>query len=100
MVRRPPRCNLTDTLFPYTTLFRSQRDALATFGQADAAFQSCFASAADEAERRAAILDLARNLGAGARQLRRDRPALGPFLDAGAVQERLDRKSTRLNSSH
>src|SRR3546814_6817328 len=26
MVRRPPRSTRTDTLFPYTTLFRSQRD--------------------------------------------------------------------------
>src|SRR3546814_6864993 len=25
MVRRPPRSTLTDTLFPYTTLFRSRR---------------------------------------------------------------------------
>src|SRR3546814_17980106 len=24
MIRRPPRSTLTDTLFPYTTLFRSQ----------------------------------------------------------------------------
>src|SRR3546814_10160874 len=27
MIRRPPRSTRTDTLFPYTTLFRSQRDA-------------------------------------------------------------------------
>src|SRR3546814_4724399 len=26
MIRRPPRSTLTDTLFPYTTLFRSARD--------------------------------------------------------------------------
>src|SRR3546814_2620584 len=26
MIRRPPRSTLTDTLFPYTTLFRSCRD--------------------------------------------------------------------------
>src|SRR3546814_6693271 len=26
MIRRPPRSTRTDTLFPYTTLFRSQRD--------------------------------------------------------------------------
>src|SRR3546814_8422667 len=26
MIRRPPRCTLTDTLFPYTTLFRSDDD--------------------------------------------------------------------------
>src|SRR3546814_8327031 len=29
MVRRPPRSTLTDALFPYTTLFRSVRDAVA-----------------------------------------------------------------------
>src|SRR3546814_8957739 len=27
MIRRPPRSTRTDTLFPYTTLFRSKRDA-------------------------------------------------------------------------
>src|SRR3546814_5954307 len=27
MIRRPPRSTRTDTLFPYTTLFRSQLDA-------------------------------------------------------------------------
>src|SRR3546814_15374679 len=27
MIRRPPRSTRTDTLFPYTTLFRSQRQA-------------------------------------------------------------------------
>src|SRR3546814_12343823 len=29
MLRRPPRSTRTDTLFPYTTLFRSQRDRVA-----------------------------------------------------------------------
>src|SRR3546814_15924541 len=29
MIRPPPICTLTDTLFPYTTLFRSLRGALA-----------------------------------------------------------------------
>src|SRR3546814_2077124 len=28
MIRRPPRSTLTDTLFPYTTLFRSGKIAL------------------------------------------------------------------------
>src|SRR3546814_3171043 len=28
MIRRPPRSTRTDTLFPYTTLFRSRRQAL------------------------------------------------------------------------
>src|SRR3546814_7235530 len=28
MIRRPPRSTRTDTLFPYTTLFRSERQAI------------------------------------------------------------------------
>src|SRR3546814_17284374 len=35
MIRRPPRATRTDTLFPYTTLFRSQRGR----GQPDAHLQ-------------------------------------------------------------
>src|SRR3546814_1443841 len=34
MIRRPPRSTRTDTLFPYTTLFRSDRAGLAVFGRA------------------------------------------------------------------
>src|SRR3546814_1772349 len=34
MIRRPPRSTRTDTLFPYTTLFRSARKIfIASFGQ-------------------------------------------------------------------
>src|SRR3546814_12192982 len=32
MIRRPPRSTRTDTLFPYTTLFRSGRTMLRTAG--------------------------------------------------------------------
>src|SRR3546814_3908555 len=43
MIRRPPRSTRTDTLFPYTTLFRSthvlglhdQRDGVGTLGRLD-----------------------------------------------------------------
>src|SRR3546814_11586956 len=31
MIRRPPRSTLTDTLFPYTTLFRSEIGGLSRF---------------------------------------------------------------------
>src|SRR3546814_7699370 len=31
MIRRPPRSTLTDTLFPYTTLFRSVRGPITDF---------------------------------------------------------------------
>src|SRR3546814_5089594 len=37
MIRRPPRSTLTDTLFPYTTLFRSDRQ------------RPCWCRAADDA---------------------------------------------------
>src|SRR3546814_3203258 len=32
MIRRPPRSTRTDTLFPYTTLFRSDREARGAAG--------------------------------------------------------------------
>src|SRR3546814_18317447 len=42
MIRRPPRSTRTDTLFPYTTLFRSYAELLATMRQrhhAEASFK-------------------------------------------------------------
>src|SRR3546814_8730576 len=36
MIRRPPRSTRTDTLFPYTTLFRSRGRRPAEFGRTDA----------------------------------------------------------------
>src|SRR3546814_14603067 len=38
MIRRPPRSTRTDTLFPYTTLFRSQKIWTSTAKQADMIF--------------------------------------------------------------
>src|SRR3546814_11077660 len=35
MIRRPPRSTRTDTLFPYTTLFRSEDERAEAFGRAD-----------------------------------------------------------------
>src|SRR3712207_8265592 len=80
MIRRPPR----STLFPYTTLFRSeveleqpvvahdlQRDALPGRG-----------------ERHAPVRDVV------------DEVELGELLDHARRRRRGDRKSTRLNSSH
>src|SRR3546814_14253657 len=90
MIRRPPRSTRTDTLFPYTTLFRSVIDK--------------------------ACLDPVPTLGLGvARQIIGEgdghhlqfgkRPGLhlaqGLVKHARAEKERrIDRKSTRLNSSH
>src|SRR3546814_1388637 len=36
MIRRPPRSTRTDTLFPYTTLFRSLRGNIAAHAREDA----------------------------------------------------------------
>src|SRR3712207_7883307 len=70
MIRRPPR----STLFPYTTLFRSQLGA------------------AELAGRR--LLDLA------AERLDHRLHAVTDAQHRNAEVEQLDRKSTRLNSSH
>src|SRR2546430_14108456 len=76
MIRRPPR----STLFPYTTLFRSNRDG----------------SSSDARYRRRSVPVGAWSVedlheGDWRRGRRKDRPGYG---DEG------DRKSTRLNSSH
>src|SRR3546814_10448586 len=39
MIRRPPRSTRTDTLFPYTTLFRSVRRPISSRGESGAAGQ-------------------------------------------------------------
>src|SRR3546814_6726522 len=45
MIRRPPRSKRTDTLFPYTTLFRSPRRCGDARKRADARYQSQRAAA-------------------------------------------------------
>src|SRR3712207_9246340 len=95
MIRRPPR----STLFPYTTLFRSDEDA--RVGEQGARDRDALALAAGE--RQAALADAGvvavRQLGDEPRRL----GALGRALDvlAACVGAAVgDRKSTRLNSSH
>src|SRR3546814_15625802 len=81
MTRRPPRSTRTDTLFPYTTLFRSG------------------AGAARLVERQQGDM----GLGMGSRRLQLDEigDARGQMHAEAAVRRRgEDRKSTRLNYSH
>src|SRR5690349_22775887 len=75
MIRRPPR----STLFPYTTLFRS-----------DGRRPRCDGAGVGRAQRRRVPR------GAG----RPGRGGQGGGRTGGAGQARGDRKSTRLNSSH
>src|SRR3712207_9258049 len=95
MIRRPPR----STLFPYTTLFRSDavEAALLSVVQPAAVEAARAAEAQSSAQRdearEAMIRDLAAARYAADRAFRQ--------YDAADPENRLvDRKSTRLNSSH
>src|SRR3546814_13719448 len=99
MIRRPPRSTSTDTLFPYTTLFRSRHPA-PTHQQADFSHhrgQQDQGVGDDENEvvEQPAVGDEA----AGSGDLPDEQPsrhALGILV----LPLGIDRKSTRLNSSH
>src|SRR3712207_9446257 len=95
MIRRPPR----STLFPYTTLFRSRRDARpgATRDSAEEILRERFARGDISAEEYEKTM-----------KAMRETPPRKNYEDyvreaeerLRSEQEREDRKSTRLNSSH
>src|SRR3546814_12817095 len=92
MIRRPPRSTRTDTLFPYTTLFRSDL-ADGEFGQVAGGRRdggSGVLQAANLCYTPAAV-----NVRAG-----KDRRTRGPAGREVSDASPGDRKSTRLNSSH
>src|SRR3546814_14460423 len=113
MIRRPPGSTLTDTLFPYTTLFRSARteeggvEHVGAVGRRDDddAFVGFEAVHLDEqlVERLLALVVAVAEPGAAMAADRVDfvdeddarRVALGLFEHVAE-----DRKSTRLNSRH
>src|SRR3712207_8533129 len=83
MIRRPPR----STLFPYTTLFRSDEAQRDEEDGARARFGAPVARRPDEGEERGEEGE--QDQDHAARQV--------PYLDRRPLE---DRKSTRLNSSH
>src|SRR3546814_2801237 len=117
MIRRPPRSTRTDTLFPYTTLFRSRQDA-DLYVAAGARIMDLYRqriesrqdSAADHTSgRRSDIIE--RDLRLAALKAERAeifrrvrRRQLGTAIARKLVREldllEADRKSTRMNSSH
>src|SRR3546814_13369760 len=99
MIRRPPRSTRTDTLFPYTTPFRSA-DVLAAVGS-DLGPEAARPRRYGSKRRRRLPIRGGRgpHLPAGAAAIRSRRLILGGVL-AVATGKRHDRKSTRLNSSH
>src|SRR3546814_5040010 len=67
MIRRPPRSTRTDTLFPYTTLFRSEEGARDLVGrqaaeqaqgQCDAAFARKYRMAGGEHQTQQVVADV------------------------------------------
>src|SRR3546814_949304 len=123
MLRRPPRSTRTDTLFPYTTLFRSAGLSRQTLGGLAQQFytgigqQGVWAAGGlepmlDEGREAFALdhrlelhlhLDTAMQCGIGRalQGLRQAGVTDQPHGDQVArVEREVDRKSTRLNSSH
>src|SRR3546814_5782057 len=114
MIRRPPRSTRTDTLFPYTTLFRSSAPRISGAATSKRGVEL---TPAPRPPRRALDLRLAEErpvlgsdqqgafegVGLAAGQTDLDgvgRVVAGVDLAAVDGDQRVDRKSTRLNSSH
>src|SRR3712207_9197129 len=95
MIRRPPR----STLFPYTTLFRSRRGVAGGAGAEDEQARAVVGGGGSghegdsRAERGGAMVRS--SIFATSR-----RPASREARGGGSAVGSLDRKSTRLNSSH
>src|SRR3546814_9196538 len=104
MIRRPPRSTRTDTLFPYTTLFRSCYTSAVAVDEAILGVDSDYLAGMRIAD----FVTFAKRIeGIPASHIR---PAHADGDDGDAFRlfhdrivdrvRRADRKSTRLNSSH
>src|SRR3546814_17713155 len=97
MKRRPPRSTRTDTLFPYTTLFRSvprlpsRRDEIGMLARALSDMSQALRARIDATEAFAADVT---------HELKNPLVSLRSAAESLATVEDPDRKSTRLNSSH
>src|SRR3546814_15659398 len=100
MIRLPPRSTRTDTLFPYTTLFRSFSYQIGSIARAAEERRQCGMRG-----RKSDIADGQRLFKADGRTIlitprykRRTRGRTDGGI--GIALSKADRKSTRLNSSH
>src|SRR3546814_8276558 len=105
MIRRPPRSTRTDTLFPYTTLFRSEANE--RFTESD--IVAMFSADGDDVAAVASLADRLRQEVVGDtityvvnRNINYTNICLYRcgFCAFSKDSTREDRKSTRLNSSH
>src|SRR3546814_14918801 len=83
MIRRPPRSTRTDTLFPYTTLFRSEAQRVEQLDVLLGVFAG---------QRRGFAGKLVEGIGDG--------DGIVGDVRQRHIAQHVDRKSTRLNSSH
>src|SRR3546814_9958152 len=125
MIRRPPRSTRTDTLFPYTTLFRSlvvegkvpdllknavvyslDLGSLIAGTKYRGDFEKRFKAVITELQKRPGSIvfidEIHMIIGAGAASggVMDASNLLKPLLASGELRCMGDRKSTRLNSSH
>src|SRR3546814_1626925 len=111
MIRRPPGSTRTDTLFPYTTLFRSLSLLAACAGLQGPAMTTTSAIVPDEikGQMRAGESDLAPDfyyVAPASEGRSYDKVMIDPIIYFAPLEQRRtispeeDRKSTRLNSSH
>src|SRR3546814_18867808 len=103
MIRRPPRSTRTDTLFPYTTLFRS-RPSWPRGAKAPKRKRPPFLGGRIEKLFGLFVVEPSAGSSAGSLQVHRLRTArVGLDFEAHLLafdQRGQDRKSKRLNSSH
>src|SRR2546430_17279085 len=95
MIRRPPR----STLFPYTTLFRSTHDQHVVYVRGAPCAALGGGSIGNGIDAVAALVDGVLDE-RQATQLADDKHVLDGGLKLGGQVGHVDRKSTRLNSSH
>src|SRR3546814_7638608 len=118
MIRRPPRSTRTDTLFPYTTLFRSVQQLFeltveldpgrgARVGRDLALREDLKQHGRERVAHGAGVARVGRQVLERARLRLRERLGAGSSVarcilvgDEFVLQSLVDRKSTRLNSSH
>src|SRR3546814_13375869 len=93
MIRRPPRSTRTDTLFPYTTLFRSLRCPESHLRKSSETLKKIRRSQIGESH-------LLAQEQRPSEKFRSGNLAAKQKLQTSSSRKFEDRKSTRLNSSH
>src|SRR3546814_14332228 len=101
MIRRTPRSTRTDTLFPYTTLFRSRRAIATAASKPDRHARGPALRIEVDVMRELEPARFARSVAQrNAHRLRLLQPGEDRGLELRMRRAEIDRKSTRLNSSH